>query len=437
MIRVLFLGLFLLSSCNAQQSGVPSSPVTGSVIFIHPDGSGSGMWTALRMLDRGPDGMTEWDRLDRMGLYRGHQRFAASTSSHAGATAHAYGVKVPLDTYGNVHANPVRSASNKDYSIMVEAMKAGLPIGVVNSGHLCEPGTGVFLASSFSRYSYDSISTKIIESGADVLFGGGEVMLLPEGVIGRHGKPGNRKDGRNLIERAKELGYEIVYTREELKALPDDAQRVLGVFAAWNTFNDMTEEKLAERGLPLYTPSAPTLAEMTEVALRILSRKGERFLLVVEEEGSDNFANDNNAKGSIEALRRADAAIGVARGFVERHPRTLLLTGADSDAGGMSIWGMDDETDPSLPLPASSKSGGAMDGIEGTATLPFVSAPDAAGRRLPFGIAWAGEDDMQGHVIARAHGANAQFLTNNVQNTDMYHLMYLTLFGRWPEGSGK
>lgn len=437
MIRFLLLSAFILTSCNAQQSDAPSGPVTGAVIFIHPDGSGSGMWTALRLLDHGPDGMTEWDGLDRMGLYRGHQRFAASTSSHAGATAHAFGVKVPLDTYGNAAGNPVRSASNKDYSIMVEAMKAGLPVGVVNSGHLCEPGTGVFLASSFSRSSHDSISAKIIESGADVLFGGGEAMLLPEGVIGRHGKPGIRKDGRNLIERATELGYVIVYTREELKSLPDDSERVLGVFAAWHTFNDMTEEKLAEKGLPLYDPSAPTLAEMTEAALRILSKKGEQFLLVVEEEGSDNFANDNNAKGAIEALRRADAAIGVARGFVEQHPRTMLVTGADSDAGGMSIWGMDDDADPSLPLPASSKSGGAMDGTEGTQTLPFVSAPDAAGRRIPFGIAWAGEEDMQGHVVARAHGANAQFLTNNVQNTDIYHLMYLTLFGRWPEASGK
>ena len=41
--------------------------------------------------------------------------------------------------------------------------------------------------------------------------------------------PGLRKDGLNLIEHARDLGYEVVYTREDLFALPPETSKVLGV----------------------------------------------------------------------------------------------------------------------------------------------------------------------------------------------------------------
>ena len=414
-------------SFRAAAQEAPSN--TGSVIFIHPDGSGVGMYTALRLIDHGPDGYTAWDRLDQIGIYRSHQRNSASTTSHAGATVHAYGVKVDRDTYGSVPAKPVTALSGKNVSIMQEAIEAGMPVGVINSGHLCEPGTGVFLASAYSRYAMDSISAQIVESGADVILGGGEIYLLPEGMVGRHGEEGKRRDGRNLIERAAELGYTVVYTRDALQALPPSTDKVFGVFAAKHTFNDRSEEDLADAGLPQFFSNAPSVAEMTAAALAMFEHKGKPFFLVIEEEGSDNFANDNNASGAIEALRRADAAIAHAVDYINRSPNTLLVTAADSDAGGMAIWA-DGDICAEEELPAHSESGGAMDGRDGTETLPFIAAPDARGKRLPFGIAWSGSGDMSGTVIARAHGLNAQFLPRNTDNSDIYRLMYRTLFGK-------
>lgn len=430
-VSLSLLFIVLLVSCQqVAEEGKSGQAVTGNVIFIHPDGSGAAMWMALRMIDQGPDGATEWDMLDHMGLYRGHQRYSASTTSHAGATVHAYGVKVGRDTFGSVPEKPVSTASGTGKSIMRDAVDAGISTGLVNSGHLCEPGTAVFLASAFHRKSTDSISLQLIESGVDVLLGGGEMLLLPYGVVGRHGQPGVRRDDRNLIEYAMELGYTVIYTREELLGLPDRTERVLGVFAAAHTFNDMTEEQLHTAGLSHYRPDAPTLAEMTNAALRILSRKDKPFFLVVEEEGTDNFANDNNAAGTIEAVRRADSAIGIARDFIEVHPNTLLITAADSDAGGMSIWPMPDDADPAVPLPLTTGSGAPLDGMRGSASAPFLSAVDRQGHRIPFGIAWAAEEDMLGPVIAKTHGANAELLPSNVDNTDIYRIMYLTLFGR-------
>jgi alkaline phosphatase len=278
----------------------------------------------------------------------------------------------------------------------------------------------------------DTITEQVIRSGADVIMSGGEALLLPAGVAGRHGAEGIRKDGKNLIQLADSLGYTIVYTRDELVAVPDDTERLLGVFAAYHTFNAMPEDTLKRRGLPLYNPGTPTTAEMAEVALRVLKQKGKEFLLVVEEEGVDNFGNSNNAPGMLEAMRRADATIGVVADYIEDNPRTLVVTAADSDAGGMKVvWVPYREHDPTKPLPATLANGAPLDGREGPCTEPFWTAPDRFGQSMPFGITWAALEDVAGGIVARAHGLNAESLPRNVDNTDIYRLMYATLFGVW------
>jgi alkaline phosphatase len=82
------------------------------------------------------------------------------------------------------------------------------------------------------------------------------------------------------------------------------------------------------------------------------------------------------------------------------------------------------------PLPAKGANGAPWDGKDGTATLPFVSAPDNQGKRFPFAIAWTGFGDFTGSIIAKTHGLNADLLSNTVDNTAIYQLMYQTLFGK-------
>ncbi len=417
--------LFLISGLGCS----PARIKTGSVIFIHPDGSGAAMWGALRLLEKGPDGMTHWDRMSQMGLYRGHLKDSTNSSSHGGATVHAFGVKVDYNTYGIDPRKPIKSRSGKAYSLMIDAKRAGKATALINSGHVCEPGTGVFAANSPRRSMTDSIAEQIILSGVDIIMAGGETLLLPEGVIGRHGSPGKRNDGKNLIKKAAALGYTVIYNRNELFTLPKSTEKVLGVFSADHTFNDQSEERLKMNELPLYDPNAPSVAEMTEVALSILRNKGKEFFMVVEEEGTDNFSNSNNARGALEALRRADAAVGVAMKYIEKQPRTLLLTTADSDAGGMQVVSIRHRKDFERPLSLTGANGAPLDGGDGSGTLPFIAAPDQFGNRLRFGIAWACYGDVAGAVIAKAHGLNSEMLPNNVDNTDIYRIMYATLFG--------
>jgi alkaline phosphatase len=328
---------------------------------------------------------------------------------------------------------PIVARSGADAPLLIEAKKAGLAVGIVQSGQIAEPGTGVFLASSPKRSDYAGIASTMLASGADVILAAGERYLLPKGVKGRHGA-GDRADGRDLVAESRAAGYAVVHTREELAAAAADTKvkKLLGVFAENATYNAAPEETLAEKGLKPYAPEAPTVAEMADAALRVLERTGKRFALVVEEEGTDDFANAQNASGLFEAFRRADAAIGVARDFVAAHPETLLLTAADSDASGLQIVGLGrkNETAEEPRVPATTKLGNPVDGVAGQGTEAFLSGPDRAGRRFWFGVTFTAKEDMVGGVVVRAEGLNRERLPVNLDNTELYVAMWETLFGR-------
>jgi alkaline phosphatase len=299
----------------------------------------------------------------------------------------------------------------------------------VNSGSIIEPGTGVFVANAEKRAEYENITKQIVQSGTDVILSGGEEWFLPEGIEGRF-STGKRTDGLNLIDWAKDNGYTIVYDKYELKEAVDKSDKLLGVFAAIHTFNDKSEEELAELGLPLYNEDAPTLKEMTEAAVEVLSKNNQQFFLIVEEEGTDNFGNKDNASGMLYALKRADDAIGYVLDYMEENPAVTLITAADSEASGMELIGDPvSRMNPDEPLPENERNGAPIDGVNGTGTKPFMSKPDKAGVSLPFRIAWSTNSDAYGSVVSRTAGLNAEMMNGKTDNTDIYRIMYATLFG--------
>jgi alkaline phosphatase len=424
MLRRLFVGLCVPVVLSA------ATPKTGNVIFLHPDGTSLSSWMATRFLQVGPAGQLNWDKLPRLAIYDGRLTDALSSSSNGGATVHAWGVRAPHAAYGFVEPD-ARSLSGYPGPLMREAQAAGKAVGLVQTGAHYEPGSAVHLVSVAKRANEAEISAQLVASGAPVLLGAGEAWFLPKGAAGRHG-PGKREDGRNLVEEAKQAGYTVLYTRDELLAAKAEPNgKFLGLFATDHTFNDRTEEEQRAAQLPHYQPQAPSYAEMIAFALRVLAADPDGFFLVAEEEGTDNFANKNNASGTLEAHARADAGIGVAREFLAAHPDTLVLMASDSAAGGFTVVGNRAATiDPDKPLAARDYFGAPIDGREGTATPPFIARPDEAGHALPFWISWGARDDTSGGVIVRADGLNADRLGVSVDNIDLYRLMYLTLFGR-------
>lgn len=500
-IFALFGVLALLSIAPVfAQNSIP----TGNVIFFHPDGSGLNHWNAARMYWYGPDGMMHWDMLPEMAIYRGHMSDRLVGTSNGGATVHAFGYKVVgPGSYGRdggidpeepgAEGRPILALSGFPGSIMREAAAAGMPVGIVNDGDLPEPGTGVFLSEVGDRNLSNDIAAQFIDGRPGfegeprpmVMLGGGEGFFLPNDapacedevtlecyihVDQINGRGPDRRDGRNLLIEASELGYEVIRTRAEFDALweriqaePDFAPMVLGLFARDDIFNDTTEERLISLGLVDNNMrdtregrliiwgsrpdtrgfNPPTAAEMTTMALELLRRHSERaempFFLVAETESVDNVANNANAIGTLRALKHADDTIAVMREFIANNPNTLLLTAADSDAGGMQVFGpapvSDDRVSTSTGNPTGFglNQGFPLDGIEGQNTAPFTSAPDAFGSTMNFAIGWVGTNDVAGGILSRAEGLNAELLRTEFRSqfdsSDVYRLMYATLFG--------
>ena len=87
------------------------------------------------------------------------------------------------------------------------------------------------------------------------------------------------------------------------------------------------------------------------------------------------------------------------------------------------------DTLPSQLAPRTNN-GAPMDGFAGTATAPFLAAPDRYGVQLPFAVVWASESDVSGGVLVRAEGLNAHLVRGTMHATDVATLMRLTLFGQ-------
>jgi alkaline phosphatase len=300
----------------ADSRSVDAPPAAaGSVIFLHPDGAGLNHWGAARLYFKGPDGSLKWDRLPHMAVYRGHMSNVITGTSNGGATTHAFGYKV--DGFGSFGrdgdrelAREIRSLSGYAGSLMREAAGAGIPVGVVNDGHIGEPGTGAFLAEVGNRDNRQEIVRQMIQGRPGrndatpwVIMGGGEADTLPAGATLTHrnvnrerGAPPNgrtslRTDALDLQAdwNAKGSGnlsndplqhddYVVVRTRAEFerlrRALEGNrryAPRVLGLFAFHDLFNDRDEQSLIDRGFvrPEIAPgqTGPAPAKRSRIVL--------------------------------------------------------------------------------------------------------------------------------------------------------------------------
>lgn len=398
---------------------------TGNVIFFHPDGMSLSHWDIGRIITVGPDGFTSWDKINHMAVYKPHLQNNLIASSNAGATVHAYGVKVPHKSFGTNNGKALPHSS-----LLKEAQKKGLNTGICQSGILTEPGTAAFASSVSNRKDFMEITSQLIASDVKIILGGGEKFLLPRNLKGRFGF-GSRTDGRNLIEEAKREGYFVIYTLKELKNIPPSAKKVLGIFAHENTYNDKTEEILRKKGLKVYNDQAPTIAQMTKYALEFLSRDtGKKFFLVVEEEGTDNFSNINNTKGLFEAIKRSLSAISIIQKFVKKHKNSLFIVASDSNAGSPALIDKFKAQNLfQLDRKISNKNENFAPVDREISGYPFASAPNQKGLKMPFAIVWPTKTDTGTGILVKGDGLNGNKIKGALDNTEIYKIMRQTLFG--------
>ena len=190
----------------------------------------------------------------------------AVTDSAAAATAFSTGYKsfngaIGVDAEGR--ARP---------TLLEDARRAGKATGLVTTSQVTDATPAAYAAHVSDRAQQSEIARQYLESSKpDVILGGGEDFWFPPGTPGGHpDHPAtdpteeSKGDRGNLVERAQQLGYSYVSTREGLR----DARgrKLLGLFA-----NEEMFEHREEGDGDLYDPLVP-LPEMATKALDVLSR---------------------------------------------------------------------------------------------------------------------------------------------------------------------
>src|SRR5690606_2125232 len=84
-----------------------------------------------------------------------------------------------------------------------------------------------------------------------------------------------------------------------------------------------------------------SLRTMTQKALDVLSRDRHGFFLLVEEEGIDEMAHNNNATLMLEAGRALDETVALVKEFAEKDRRTLVVVVGDHETGGIAVENVD------------------------------------------------------------------------------------------------
>ncbi|HPE67294.1 MAG TPA: alkaline phosphatase, partial [Synergistales bacterium] len=235
------------------------------------------------------------------------------TDSAPAATSLASGYKTDNGVIG---MDPAKKQKFTTVAQMVRAK--GMKVGVLSSVSLNHATPASFYASVPSRNDYYGIGEQLLDSGFDYFAGGGI-----------HQSTGKEKDRKDLYEVAKEKGYQVLRTREEILAAKPGT-KVIAVNPVLDGSNAMPYDM--DR-----TPEQLSLAEFTKKGIELLDNPNGFFMMV--EGGKIDWAcHANDAAATILDTFAFDAAVMEALSFAEKHPdETLIVVVGDHETGGMSI----------------------------------------------------------------------------------------------------
>ncbi len=248
------------------------------------------------------------------------------TDSAAAATAIATGYKTKNEWVGML---PDGSTPE---TILERAEAIGKSTGLVTDVSVYDATPAAFAAHGPYRYSEQELTDQIAAHEIEVLFGGGYGMWIPMAAEGS-----GRDDARDLIQEKRDAGWAFVDNRDDLLALPKGTDKVIGLFSpAEMTYAlDMEEEKA--------TGIEPSLSDMTNAALGMLSSNDKGFFLMVEGAMIDWGGHSHDAAFLVSELVKFDAAVEIAKTYVDNHPDTLLIVTADHECCGLEFTGKEDK----------------------------------------------------------------------------------------------
>ncbi len=384
---VLFLALVLTACSNRSVVSVSHSDAetqpemqpemqtrVKNIILMIGDGMGAEHRKLARLTRASESSELAMDTLSVRGEVRSASVGSAITDSAASATAMATGHKTRNGVIG------LDSDLNHLSNIIEAARSNGKATGLVTTTQITHATPAAFAAHTASRKNMLEIAHQMSLANIDVMMGGGEIYFLPEGKPGCYQQAGKRQDEHDLIKMLQSSGYTYICNESELKNLDAlSVERVLGLFAAQD----------------LLRPFSPDLALMTQKSIAVLSENPQGFFLMVEGGQIDWASHDNEAEKVVESLRGFDKAVKVARDFALSSNDTLLIVTADHETGGLQI----------------NSQGGDIG--------PFL---DYKGEF--FFLNWATSRHTGVKVPLTASGPMSSLLRGEIDNTDIYHIMF-------------
>ncbi len=310
---------FLLSAllCAALSFAAPWSPLphqpaqTGpkNVIIMIPDGTGHAGYTLARQFTGKP--------LFLDTLLRG----ATQTASANNAVTDSAAAGTALATMTRTNNGMVGLSPDPDprplVSIAEIAQSMGKAVGVITTDELFGATPGGFSAHAAHRSEGAAIIKQQVYQGFDVIMGGGRRLMKPE----------NRPDSADLIAAVKEQGYTYAATAGEMNAVVEGK--------LWGCFNDGGLTPMATR--LAVSVDEPTLKEMTEKAIELLSGNPNGFFLMVEGAQADWGNHVHDALYATHEILAFDAAAQAACTFAAKHPGTIVLITPDHETGGLTL----------------------------------------------------------------------------------------------------
>jgi alkaline phosphatase len=384
--------------------------VARNVIVLQGDGMASAQRELIRLVTAGNRAGKDlvMNQLDHTGLVHTDPADPEQpvTDSAAAATAFSTGHKsfngaIGVDTKGRALR-----------TVLEDARRMGKATGLVTTSQVTDATPGAYAAHVSDRAEQSEIARQyIVRSKPDVILGGGEDYWYPPGTPGAY--PDNpptdpteasKGDKGNLVEQAKGLGYKYVTTGDALRKAK--GRKVLGLFAN----EEMFEHREEGQG-DIYDPVVP-LRDMASKALDILSKDRDGLFVLVEEEGIDEMAHENNAGLMIKAGQALDRTVKLAVRFARSHRGTLILVQGDHETGGLTIENPDTEDE----------SGEELSREDG----PFT----VKGTNLQVFADWTTGQHTGADTPITASGPGSKRFDGVIDNTDVHDFVLKAMRGR-------
>jgi alkaline phosphatase len=286
----------------------PNTNRARNVILFTADGNGVGTNYAIRLFSGqqagglGDDYVQPHEAFPHAALIKTYSSNGQTPDSAPTAAAMNSGMKTRngminiLDTVAEGDCVAGLEAGTRTFAEIVSEM--GKSVGVISTARITHATPAAVYARTASRDWEDNtgipegcaqkdIADQLVEqmkAGViDIALGGGRAHFLPKDVTDAEGKTGKRTDGRNLVEEAKSLGAQVVFGDQDFAALTmGNNAPVLGLFEA----SHMKYEAVRT--------GEPSLAEMTEAAIKALSTNENGFYLSIEGGRVDHANHDGN-----------------------------------------------------------------------------------------------------------------------------------------------